>query len=387
MSDDPGTGGPAPEQHRDPWRKRHPRWAWTVAMAGTAAFIVLLIWGPWWIEGHHLKEDGKLVSSAGIIVTGFRTMLIAVAAGGLTAASLYYTREKHRLEREQFQHAQDQFAENQKQFETTLRETQQREAEQSALAREGQVTGRYVEAIKLLGSTDSITQRLGAIYSLERIMLDSDRDRRAIADVLAAFIRSQAPRSEGAMGREKLDVKAALVVLGRNSVAGVAMGNPKRLDLSQTDLRGYHLHRVEFGPVNFDLTDFDGADLSHATFVGVSLRACMFRETVMRSTGLAGTELDRADFTGADLTGADLSGTQLSRAIFTDAVTEDTKLHSAKLRTSRGWQRVQVDSSRYDAATEFPPDIADWLQARDEEATRTLKEPGTTPEETGPPAH
>ncbi|WP_326762549.1 hypothetical protein OHB35_51395 [Streptomyces phaeochromogenes] len=68
---------------------RRPWWFWPAAAIGTTAFIVLLIWGPWWIEGHHLRDDkGNLVSSAGIIGTGFRTMLIAIAAGGFTAAGL-----------------------------------------------------------------------------------------------------------------------------------------------------------------------------------------------------------------------------------------------------------------------------------------------------------
>ena len=42
------------------------------------------------------------------------------------------------------------------------------------MEREGQVTDRYVEAIKLLGS-DNRTERLGGIHALQRIMHDSAR--------------------------------------------------------------------------------------------------------------------------------------------------------------------------------------------------------------------
>ncbi len=50
---------------------------------------------PWRIKNDHLYDDEKqLVPSAGIIVTGFRTMLVAVGAGILAGAGLYYT---HRL--------------------------------------------------------------------------------------------------------------------------------------------------------------------------------------------------------------------------------------------------------------------------------------------------
>ncbi|MEV6755131.1 hypothetical protein [Streptomyces sp. NPDC051214] len=158
--------------------------------AGGVAFVIAAIWAPWWIEDRHLRDKrGDLVASAGIIVTGFRTTLVAVAAGGLTAAGLYFTRKKHDLEQEQFQHAQKQFKESQAQFETTLRETQERDIRQDRMTREGQVTGRYVEAIKLLGS-EREHEVLGGIYSLERIMIDSEDDRSTIVEVLAAYVRT-----------------------------------------------------------------------------------------------------------------------------------------------------------------------------------------------------
>lgn len=73
---------------------------------GAALFITALIWGPWWIEGHRLKDNkGELVSSAGIIVTGFRTMIVAIVAGIFTALGLWYTRKKHELDQRQFEHS------------------------------------------------------------------------------------------------------------------------------------------------------------------------------------------------------------------------------------------------------------------------------------------
>ncbi|MFC9645621.1 hypothetical protein ACFTZF_45200 [Streptomyces mirabilis] len=152
---------------------------WVGGTLGAALFITALIWGPWWIEGHRLKDNkGELVSSAGIIVTGFRTMIVAIVAGIFTALGLWYTRKKHELDQRQFEHAQQQFA-------TTLRETQQRDEQQAELTREGQVTGRYVEAIKLLAS-EKLYERLGGIYSLERIMKDSEKDHETVVEVLAA---------------------------------------------------------------------------------------------------------------------------------------------------------------------------------------------------------
>ncbi|MEV0523479.1 pentapeptide repeat-containing protein [Streptomyces sp. NPDC050439] len=267
-----------------------PTKAWVWGGLGAAAFIVLLVWGPWWIEGHRLKEGGKLVASAGIIVTGFRTMLIAIVAGAVAAAGLYYTREKHRLERVQFQHAQDQFAESQKQFETTLRETQQREEQQTRLTREGQVTGRYVEAIKLLSSEDA-TQRLGGIYSLERIMRDSEDDHDTVITVLGAFIRQHAGLGLGTPRPDEA-VQAAVTVIGRRPVRHEAA----RLDLRRTDLTAL---------------DFEYGNFRHARLGGADLRAAN-----LRGTDLSGAWAPKADFRESYAVGTKFDGANLRDAHF-----------------------------------------------------------------------
>ncbi|MFI9777324.1 hypothetical protein ACIHCV_21810 [Streptomyces sp. NPDC051956] len=110
---------------------------------------MLLIWGPWWMEGHHLKESkGELVSSAGIIAIGpsahrpigFRTVAIAIVVGA--APGLWCAHNSHQ------------------QTEKVFRRTQDRDRERVELTREGQVIDRYVEAIKLLASaTPRATRR------------------------------------------------------------------------------------------------------------------------------------------------------------------------------------------------------------------------------------
>ncbi|MGO4753345.1 pentapeptide repeat-containing protein, partial [Streptomyces sp. 2MCAF27] len=67
-----------------------------------------------------------------------------------------------------------------------FRHTQEKDREQAELTREGQVTERYVSAIKLLAS-EKITERLGGIYALERIMHDSGKDQFSVTKVLASF--------------------------------------------------------------------------------------------------------------------------------------------------------------------------------------------------------
>ncbi|GAA5029207.1 pentapeptide repeat-containing protein [Streptomyces siamensis] len=342
-----------------PAKKPRPWWHWALAAAGTSAFVIALVWGPWWIEGHHLRDDkGQLVSSAGIIVTGFRTMVIAIAAGVLTAAGLYYTRQKHQLEREQFQHAQEQFAENQKQFETTVRDAQARDERQTELTREGQVTGRYVEAIKLL-SSDNITQRLGGIYSLERIMRDSEKDHDTIVEVLAAFIRHRAPvqagnhtaqsSESGQPPKPADDVQAALTVLYRRPTRPELPS----IDLSHTCLAGAKLTGHGLRRAHWSGAQFEGSDLTQARLRGAILRKAQFKDATLHGTDLSSAKMADAELCGADLRGADFGGVDLTGVDLTGA-----KLIGAQLGETHEIHVWRLLQARLHSSTELPADIA-----------------------------
>ncbi|MFE2297937.1 pentapeptide repeat-containing protein [Streptomyces sp. NPDC059445] len=255
----------------------------------TAALVAALIWAPWWIEGHHLRDKkGNLVSSAGLIITGFRTMLIAIVAGVFTAAGLWYTHRSHQ------------------QTEKMLRHTEEKDQQQANLIREGQVTDRYVEAIKLL-SSDSDIQRLGGIYSLERIMRDSTKDRDTVISVLSAFVRQHAPRHPTRTSERPDEVvQAALTVLGRRpSDAGREF-----LDLQQTDLSQLSLTGGRYRGARFDQTDFTRANLASADF---------------QSAVLHGSTFDGADLTHAVLWGASLEGADFTNALAEDAIISVTQ--------------------------------------------------------------
>lgn len=83
------------------------------------------------------------------------------------------------------------------------------------VAQEGQITERYTRAIDQLGS-DSLVVRLEGIYALERIAFDSTRDHWYIMEVLAGFVRVNAPL-DGDINEEDLpvDIQAAITVIGR----------------------------------------------------------------------------------------------------------------------------------------------------------------------------
>ncbi|MGW6691454.1 pentapeptide repeat-containing protein [Streptomyces sp. NPDC054961] len=285
----------------------------TAALLVVAAGYLLLMWrGPWMIDGSHLRAR-DLQPADGVIVTGFRTTLVAIGAGVIACLGLYYTHH-------------------------SLQHTRARDQEQAELTREGQVTDRYVEAIKLL-SADHPTQRLGGIYSLERIMRDSEKDHATVVAVLAGFIRQHAHRPEGdAPDHQPVaeEVQAALTVLGRRPTRA----EPTRLDLRRTNLRGADLTNARLGRARLA-----GSDLSQA-----DLRSIDLENAWLPDADLTGSVLTKAVLSRANLRGATFSGTVIS-----DARLEGTDLRGTDLSKVKGHASRQIAAALTDATTGLPP--------------------------------
>ncbi|MGX1883023.1 pentapeptide repeat-containing protein [Streptomyces sp. NPDC055287] len=325
--------------------------------------LAALVWGPWYFEGRHVR-DSELAPSAGLIVTGFRTMLVALAVGTVGALGLYYTGKNHRLARKQFSQTQDQFRLAQEQFEHAqdqFRHTQARDREQAELTREAQVADRYVEAIKIL-SSDNITQRLGGIYSLERIMRDSSKDRRTVLEVLSAFIRDPPrPKREEEAEKERVksgdpwteppditvDVQAALTVIARRDYAEQS----DSIDLTASSLRRAGLQRARFAGISLQ-----GADLCLARGEQADLAGADLRDAVMRGAQMRGAVLRKANLAGADLRNADLAHADLT----------ETVLAGARLEGVAGLNAGRLVKSLIDSSTELPENLASdsGVQAR-----------------------
>ncbi|MFF9377903.1 pentapeptide repeat-containing protein [Streptomyces griseoluteus] len=281
---------------------------------GIIGYVLLLWHGPWWIDGSHLRKK-DLQPADGVVITGFRTMLVAVGAGVIAGLGLYYTHKNH-------QHTEKLFA-----------HTREKDREQAELTREGQVTERYVEAIKLL-SSENLTQRLGGIYSLERIMHDSERDHALVIEVLAAFIRDLSFRdlvnaeaqtaaySSYRHGAARDDLQAALTVLGRR---------PTRAEPFDIDLRGVRLPRVNLSGANLSAADLRDADLSGALMYGANLAGAELEGANLKGTRLAGAQMSGALLIRTDLSHADLSDAKLHAAQLYGAVLSDAQLSGADL--------------------------------------------------------
>ncbi|WP_327702453.1 pentapeptide repeat-containing protein [Streptomyces decoyicus] len=305
-------------------KPRTKRLASAVTLALVLVGYVLLLWrGPWWIDGTHLRHK-NLQPADGVVITGFRTMLVALGAGAVAALGLHYTHKNHQQTEKLFEH------------------TREKDREQAELTREGQVTERYVEAIKLLGSS-SMTERLGGIYSLERIMGDSEKDHSTVVEVLAAFVRGDEQCSEGDGQQPRSvtpDVQAAVTVLGRRPARSdevsvdLTGANLFRANLSNARLANARIRDVYLEQANLEGVDLRGADLTDTTFKGAylgnadmrgaDLTTVNFKNATLYNADLRDTEfpacvLVNTDFREARLDGSVVTTSDLSGAIFTDA--------------------------------------------------------------------
>ena len=261
------------------------------------------------------------------------------------------------------------------------------------LAREGQITNRFTQAIGQLGAElndgkPNLEVRLGGIYALERIAVDSPTDRQAIFDVLSAYVRhntwwtpsmqtldphadevhyvarslrdTYGPYSPSPDRRSyRLDptVQAALTVLARRQVTA---DTPEqfRLDLSHTNLEA-----AELSGANLDYANLRGARLVEAVLRGASLRQADLRNADLRGADLLATRLQAAILSGAhledaalgtgpmtaefntsaDLTGAQMYDTRLLRAkVYEVDLTKVIGLQPEQVISADGWEYARL---------------------------------------------
>lgn len=205
--------------------------------------------------------------------------------------------------------------------------------DQADLARQGQLTERYAQAVEELGAP-STDVRLGGIYALERLMHDSPKDQPTIVEVLAAFLRNKlngrsapiirptgVPAATEIDGGNRLDtdIRAALSVLGRRDIND----DPPNFSVDLSD--------VNFGPVDLNRMYLKNMNLARANLIEAKLDLAVLAGADLRGARLSGAFLGGANLAGAWLTRADFSYTQLILANFNGASMDEANLSNADL--------------------------------------------------------
>jgi hypothetical protein len=199
------------------------------------------------------------------------------------------------------------------------------------LSRRTHVTEQFSRATDQLGH-DRPGARIAAIYTLEQIAATDMTLRRAIHELLAAYVRSEAPwthhdpvtltavEPDPASTPATLpvlkvripDVHTAMQVLARRpDDAEEIIDLQGGVDLRGVQLNGTNLRRVNLGRGALIGAELVGINLSHAF-----LRRVSFRRAWLISADLTGSNLCDADFRQADLTGANLTDADLTNALY-----------------------------------------------------------------------
>lgn len=191
------------------------------------------------------------------------------------------------------------------------------------IAQEGNITERFYRAIEqLAGQRDE--QRLGGIYSLERISKESESDYWPIIEIISAYIRRRAPWNETSSTIEKarpnIDIQAALTVLcQRKHYYG--NGESDQVDLRQIDLRGAYFQRK--------------THLERAILFEAHLERAMLLEARLEGANLMNSYLEHAILTNAHLEGAILDGAHLDGTNL-DGVGDLTEVQAKSAASCKG---------------------------------------------------
>lgn len=218
----------------------------------------------------------------------------------------------------------------------------------------------------------NLEMRIGAIYALERIAQDSDRDHVQIMEILCAYIRENAPLSLAkgypadwftdpetgeprvehqppemirdwarALPPPRTDIQTALTVIGRRTPRQIALEerivNGKReryrLDLRNTCLQGADLTKAHLAHADLSGARMQGADLWQARMQGAILGAARMQGADLWGARMQGAYLWAARMQGANLRAARMQGVHLIEARF-DAATSlrEARLKGAALR-------------------------------------------------------
>jgi uncharacterized protein YjbI with pentapeptide repeats len=224
------------------------------------------------------------------------------------------------------------------------------------ISEDKQVTERFSKSIEHLGS-DKIDIRLGGIYALEQIAIDSAKYHWTIVEILSAFVREKCPLDDitqliGNLEKTSLedqpeqnisvptckkvgvDIQAAMTVLGRRKVEQDPV-------LKEIDLRNVNLPFIEVKIAKLDKVKLNGANLNGANLIGTSLFRANLNGANLNGANLIGTSLFKANLNGinlcrADLRGADLRGADLSRANLIEANLINIKVQNTRFGDNPG---------------------------------------------------
>lgn len=303
-----------------------------------AASISLIIFIPRWQEENYRntinaediaklepKDRVQLQKDLALVENSFRTTLAQIIGGSLLLLSLYLTYRNVKIAQENTRIAN---------------ENSRISTENLRLVEEGKLTDRFSKAVELLGD-EKLEIRLGGVYALERIALDSQKDHLTVIEVLSAFVRERSSQGEvidEERKRPQEDIQAIMVVIGRRKWIET---EKQKINLSYTRLVNCILAGSDFRNTTFHNACFNNSNLIGVNLENTFLWKADFGNTILNSANLKGSNLSHVNFDQAMLNGTDLTNTnslhldQLIKA----ATCEGVKLSSPLKEQFEEWRK------------------------------------------------
>lgn len=279
---------------------------------------------------------------------------------------------------------------------------------------QGHITDRINKAVEGLGAEKTVKRdgvdqtepnlevRIGALYALERISQDSDRDHVNVMEILCAYIRNNADRHSPALPDEEpeegwrawgeanrthlpLDVDVALKIIERRDDSRKAIeeaydnGNGYRLGLERAPFHALDLGQRDLTDAILTNAQLQGAYLSFAELQGAYLWLAKLQGADLWGAELQGAYLVQAELQGADLgsaelQGAHLVGVKLQWADLGSAKLQGAHLQGAKLQGANLWN-AKLDKSTATQAANFS--AASCVGVNFTNSTITIEQLGT----------
>jgi len=217
------------------------------------------------------------------------------------------------------------------------------------IAHEGQITERFTRAVDQLGNR-KLEIRLGAIYALERIARESDKDYWQIMEILTAYIRKNSSNDSKEMTELEdinIDIQAILTVLKRRKYSFTHGENNtlnlKRTNLQNADLEEINLYQTNLCKANLsqaylmdaDLSwaDLEEANLSHAVAAWAAFSGTDFTDANLSDACFFECDINQADFFRADLSGTvfERVGLREAKNLTVEQLLKTKTLHGTEL--------------------------------------------------------
>lgn len=260
-----------------------------------------------------------------------------------------------------------------------LRTARMRHEAQTDADMQRRITESFMKAVEQLGS-QKLEVRLGGIFSLERISIESAPEYWTVMETLCAFVRQRSPWLPSSAERDSIfndvdpreasrekrfpsDAQAVLTVLGRRD----DRRSPRRerlpptptkrylkLDLSYTDLRGARFIDHPEHSKNFSEIDFTRSNLQGVAFYDINFSQSDFSEA-----DLEGVDFNECDFSHATFDGACMQRLVVNGANFNTATFVDTSFANSRIRSTTAiaanffrasFRECVLDDLRWDGA-------------------------------------